>query len=92
LGRRVTAIPTPSSAPVELYYSSNWQVLEERSGIYTQAQYVWSGVYVDAMVERDRDPSGSGTLSERLYVQRDANWNVTAVVDTTSTVKQRYVL
>jgi RHS repeat-associated protein len=50
-----------------------------------QAQYVWSPVYVDALVERH---TGNGP---RLYAQQDANWNVTAVVDTTGTVQERYV-
>jgi len=48
-------------------------------------------VYVDALVERDRDPNLSGTLSERLYVQQDANWNVTALVDSTGVVQERYI-
>src|SRR5207248_515338 len=55
--------------------------------------YVWSPVYVDALVERDRDADGnSGNgLEERLYVQQDANWNVTAVLNTAGVVQERYV-
>jgi hypothetical protein len=37
-----------------------------------------------------RYPTGGGTLSERLYVQQDANWNVTAVVNTSGVVVERY--
>ena len=48
-------------------------------------------MYVDEMVLRDRDPTGSGTLSERLWVQQDANWNVTALVNTSGSVAERYV-
>jgi RHS repeat-associated protein len=59
-------------------------VLEERSGSTVQAQNVWSPAYVDALVERDRG-------SERLYVQQDANWNVTALVDGNGNVVERYV-
>jgi RHS repeat-associated protein len=70
--------------PTDLYFSAAWQVLEERSGASVQAQYVWSPVYVDALVERDRG-------SERLYVQQDANWNVTALVDVSGNVAERYV-
>jgi RHS repeat-associated protein len=81
LGRRV--IET-SGAAVDLYFSKDWQALEERVGATVQAQYVWSPVYVDALVLRDRG-------SERLYVQQDANWNVTAVVDPVGTVQERYV-
>src|SRR5262249_44801258 len=57
---------------------------EEQVGGVMSAQYVWSPVYVDALIERD---TSSG---QRLYVQQDANWNVTAVVDTSGTVQERY--
>jgi RHS repeat-associated protein len=80
LGRRVTLNPGTLTS---LYYSSAWQVLEEQAGGVTQAQYVWSPVYVDALVERDRG-------SERLYVQQDANWNVTAIVNGAGAVVERY--
>ena len=83
LGRRITE--TPSGSPTKsLYYSSDWQVLEEDWSGATQVQYVWSAVYVDAMVERDRG-------SERLYALQDANWNVTALVNTSGVVQERYV-
>jgi RHS repeat-associated protein len=81
LGRRVTENPGTAKS---LYYSSAWQLLEERWSGATQVQYVWSPVYVDAMIERDRG-------SERFYVQQDANWNVTAIVDTTAAVQERYI-
>jgi RHS repeat-associated protein len=48
-------------------------------------------VYVDALVLRDRDATGGGTLSERLWVQQDANWNVTALVNGSGSVVERYV-
>ena len=35
--------------------------------------------------------SAAGTLDQRLYVLQDANWNVTALVDTTGNVVERYV-
>ena len=81
LGRRV--IET-SGAAVDLYFSKDWQVLEERASATVQAQYVWSQVYVDALVLRDRG-------SERLYVQQDANWNVTVLVNASGVVQERYV-
>jgi RHS repeat-associated protein len=90
LGRRV--IET-RAATTDLYYSSQWQVLEERTGGMspTRLQYVWSPVYVDALVARDsRDPS-TGALLQRLYAVQDANWNVTAVVNTSSQEVERYV-
>jgi RHS repeat-associated protein len=102
LGRRVQEVETNSFGDAvtrDLYFSAQWQVLEEHetsTGHYTnlvRAQNVWSPVYVDALVERDRDPArnGSGSLSERFYLQQDANWNVTALVDTTGTVQERFI-
>ncbi len=37
-----------------------------------------SEVYVDALVLRD---SGTGALNQRVWVQQDADWNVTALVN-----------
>ena len=54
-------------------------------------QYVWSPVYVDALVLRDRDTDGDGTLDQRLWVVQDANFAVTAVVDDGGNVVERYV-
>jgi RHS repeat-associated protein len=81
LGRRVSE--TRGANVTDLYYSAAWQVVEERTGSNV-TQYVWSPVYVDALIERD---SGG----QRLYVQQDANWNVTALVDSTGVVQERYV-
>jgi RHS repeat-associated protein len=77
----------------DLYYSKDWQVLEEQVSGVTKTQYLWSPVYVDALVLRDRDADGvsSNGLEERVYVQQDANWNVTALVDTDAAVVERYV-
>jgi len=74
----------------DLYYSSQWQVLEERvSGTATKS-YVWSPVYVDAMIARDRDPDSNGSLEERLYAVHDANFNVVALLDTSGNVVERF--
>ncbi len=81
LGRRVSE--THGATTTDAYFSSQWQVLEEQVSGATTAQYVWSPVYVDALVERDAGGS-------RLYVQQDANFNVTGLVDTTGTVVERY--
>jgi RHS repeat-associated protein len=88
LGRRVVE---NTGKARDQYYSAKWQVLEERQANVVRVQNVFSLVYIDALVLRDRDPSGSGTLSERLYVQQDANWNVTAVVEGGGGVVERYV-
>src|SRR5262249_26249491 len=88
LGRRVTE---NTGALRDLYYSSKWQVLEERVSGAAQAQYVWSPAYVDALVLRDRDANGqSGDgLEERLYAEQDANWNVTSLVSSSGGVLER---
>jgi RHS repeat-associated protein len=46
---------------------------------------------VDALILRDRDTDGDGTLDERLWVVQDANFNVTAVVDDSGEVVERYI-
>jgi RHS repeat-associated protein len=53
--------------------------------------YIRSPVYVDALVLRDRDSNGDGTLDERLYVAQDANYNVTALLDNSGNVVERYI-
>jgi RHS repeat-associated protein len=90
LSRRIVENPGTSR---DLYYSAGWQVLEEWVDGQAQVQYVWSPVYVDALVLRDRDADGnSGNgLEERLWVQQDANFNVTALLDGSGTVVERYV-
>jgi RHS repeat-associated protein len=90
LNRRI--IQNPGTA-TDLYYSAAWQVLEERTGGVSTAtiQYVWSPVYVDAMVLRDRSTQNNGTLNERLWEQQDANWNVTALVNSSGSVVERYL-
>ena len=77
----------------DLYYSTGWQVLEERVRIPTgvipaaaNTQYVWSPVSADALIERDRNTDGLAAtgnrgLEQRIYVLQDANWNVTALVE-----------
>ena len=55
-----------------------------------QAQNVWSPVYVNALVLRDQSSESNGVLDQRLYVVQDANWNVTALLDTSGNVVVRY--
>jgi RHS repeat-associated protein len=47
---------------------------------------------VDALVLRDRDADGNPAngLEERLYAQQDANWNITALVNPSAHVVERY--
>jgi RHS repeat-associated protein len=91
-GRRIT--DDDGTTATQLFHSSQWQVLEERTGSgngTARRQYVWSAVYVDAMVVRDRDTDANGSLDERLNVMQDANFNVTAITNTSGTVQERFV-
>ncbi len=83
LNRRATK--TISGVLRDLYYSNDWQVHEERVGGATTAdrQFVWGQRYIDDLVLRDRS-------TERLYALQDANWNVTAIVNTSGMVQERY--
>ena len=76
----------------EHFYYSGWQVIEEQTlfPFQPKAQYVWSPVYIDAMICRDWDSNGDGTLDQRHYVGQDANWNVTIIVSTAAVVDERY--
>ena len=89
LGRRIKE--THGSTTTDLYYSNQWQVLEETQGttvITVTADNVRSPVYVDALVLVKQIPNCGPT--QLLYVQQDANWNVTAVVNSAG-VQQRFV-
>ncbi len=68
-GRRVTT--TASGTTTAFYYSSAWQVLEERVGASPTtptAQYIWSPVYVDALVRRD---TGTSLLVNQTFTAPD---------------------
>ena len=99
LNRRITervgtvASPSAASAAVrDLYFSQDWQVLEERVRTSTgtipstaDTRFIWSPVYVDAMIARDRNAdgnaaTGTGGLEQRVYALQDANWNTTAII------------
>jgi len=61
-------------------------------------QYVWSPAYQNALIERDSldvMSYGGGLYTEtlgqqRLYATQDANWNTTALIDTSGDVLERY--
>ena len=81
---------TVGSTVTDRFFSSDWQLLETKVGSNTVTRNVWSPVYVDGMVLRDRDTDANGTLDERLYALQDANWSTTALVNTSGTVQERY--
>jgi RHS repeat-associated protein len=69
------------------YYTNDWQDIEERVGTATTMadQYVWGIRYVDELVCRD------DATPQRLYACQDANFNLTAIVNTSGAVVERYV-
>ena len=73
------------------YFSLAWQALEERVDASTDPdrQFIWGLRYLDDLICRDRDTTADGILDERLYALQDANWNVTALVDTAGDVQER---
>ncbi len=82
LNRRTTK--TSSGVLRVYFYSNQWQVLKERVGDNSvDRQFIWGLRYIDDLVLRDRS-------TERLYALQDANWNVTAVVNTSGAVEERY--
>jgi RHS repeat-associated protein len=68
----------------DIFFSKGWQVLEEDVAGSMADQYVWSSVYIDALVERD-------TPTLRMYVQQNANFDVTSLLDTSGNVQERYI-
>ncbi len=72
------------------YYTDSWQSVEERLGTSTtpDRQFIWGLRGLDDLILRDR--TTSGTLDERFYASQDANWNMTAIVDTVGAVVERY--
>jgi RHS repeat-associated protein len=93
LGHSITN--TVSGTTKDLYYSDQGQVLEEATGGQYTTRYAWSPVYVNAMIFRETDTSGTGltatgTSYQRLWPTQDANWNITAIVNDSGTVVERY--
>jgi len=80
----------------DYYYNESWQMLEVRrtpagGSEIVYKQYVWDIRYIDAPVLRWRDADKDGSsLEETLYYTNDANMNVTAVVDTSGDMVERY--
>ena len=74
-----------------VFYTVLWQAVEERisSSSNAERQFVWGVRYLDDLVLRDRDTDASGSLDERLYAMQDANFNVTAIADSTGVVVER---
>ncbi len=86
-----------TSTTTNFYYSTAGQVLEEQaaSSNYFTQRYVWSPAYVNEMVDRDTDTSGTGLTATgssitRLWSINDTNYNVVALVNSSGSVVERY--
>ncbi len=88
-GERMTESPAAGAA-TDLYYSDAGQVIEERQGGVTTARNVWGITYVNDLVVREQSTTTPGTLDQRRYVQHDANFNTTALTDSSGNVVERY--
>jgi RHS repeat-associated protein len=88
LGRRV--VEAVNGTTTDVYFSAQWQALEDRVGGQAKVQYTWSPVGTDTLVLRDRDVGGTG-LTERLWVQQDVHGNITALISGSGQVVERYL-
>jgi len=86
----------------EHLFLSGQQVIETREGSGSTAaqaeslqpkyQHIWSPRYIDALILRDENTDQDDTCDdERVYYLADANFNVTALVNTSGTVLERYL-
>lgn len=90
----------------EHLFLSGQQVIETREGTRAQPsdspaqaetlqpkyQNIWSPRYIDSLILRDANTDTDGVCDDsRLYYLADANFNVTALVDTSGDVVERYL-
>ncbi len=91
LGRRVEESYAGGSTNY-LYYSPAWQVIEERQGGTSSADVHYQYTYGASgnLILRDTLSGGSIVSGDRLYAEWDANGDITAIVDASGTVVERY--
>jgi RHS repeat-associated protein len=91
LGRRTVRTVTGGTT-YHYYYDENWRVIEVRYNAETapRQHYVWDPRYIDAAVVRFRAINKAGTFNETLYYAHDPNNNVTALIDASHVVQERY--
>jgi len=62
-----------------------------QSGGQPAERYVYSPVYVNAVVLRDDDTDADGTVDRRLYATCDANFDITTVLDSSGNIQEHFV-
>jgi len=94
LGRRIVKVDDSAEGdPRYDYYYDRGQVVEEhldQDETYPLAQYVWHPYYIDAPALRWYDSDTDGQSVAEHYYTHDANFNVTAVMNNSGTVLERY--
>jgi len=92
--------PTGIDGYTHYFYSRSWQILETRDTdtqttppetLQPKYQHLWSPRYIDAPILRDENTDQDNLCDDaRLYYLGDANFNVTALVDTSGDAVERY--
>jgi len=88
--------PASPTTAYDYYYNRDWQLLKSfrtpsGGSTYAYKQFVWDPRYIDAPVCRFRDTDPDGSFDETLYYTHDAQYNVTALVETDGDVVERYM-
>jgi RHS repeat-associated protein len=80
-----------SSDDRDFYYNEDWQLLEARAGSSANPveQFVWHPYYIDALAVRYYDADTDGSQVQHFCL-KDANFNVTSVLDSGGAVLERY--
>jgi RHS repeat-associated protein len=55
-----------------------------------ERQFTWGARHIDDLILRTRDTDANGTLDETVYAMQDANWNITALADTSGSIIERF--
>jgi RHS repeat-associated protein len=89
-GRRIKK--TTGGSTFDYFYNTAHQLLEVRKDADTDPieQYVWDRSYIDSPVLWFHDSNTDGTVDDTLYVLHDANYNVTALLNSSGTAVERY--
>jgi RHS repeat-associated protein len=94
LGRRI--VRTDEGITRRSYYNESWQELEVRkeasAGVEDtdpMEQFVWHPYYIDALATRFYEATTAGTQTQH-YFTHDANFNITAAINTSGAVVERY--
>ncbi|MBY0589562.1 RHS repeat-associated core domain-containing protein [bacterium] len=96
LNRRIVKSNGTGTVKDHFYFNEDWQELEVRKetspGTIIASpfeQFVWHPYYIDALATRFYDANTTGSQTQH-YFTHDANFNITAAIDTSGAVVERY--